>query len=667
MIWLNCVAKAVVKYGLKALMDVVPFGSVLQDIAKDAWEAHRKTPNGSSLAADIQAAAVASPAEVKQAVAEAVEANANELPLVEERQALAAYLTQVPAMIRHSLRRPSDPSGTTVPSTLSLNKPQDIVPLLPARGPRFKSGDRPHGHWVLEELLGVGGFGEVWRARHPSDESLCVALKFCLDGKAADSLRNEAKALGRVRKVGRHDGIVKLLNFYEDDPFCLEYEYVEGGDLTGLIREMHQKSSPSLHNVARWMLSLTKTVSFVHSLQPPLVHRDLKPANILVQRGTGNTFRLRIADFGISELAAKQALSEGANNTQITVGVGGYTALYASPQQIAGEPADPRDDVHALGVIWRQMLTGDLNKGRPAGSGWKVPLRLRGMKELMLELLEQCMDDVAEVRPADATDLATRLETIVDGDGGWNPPVNSNGMTFALIPSGAFLMGSPDGLPAEEAYPKHEVEITRPFYIGVYQVTQEKYERVMDWNPTHFSAAGRGKAMVEGMDTTDFPVEKVSWNEAVEFCRRLSELPEEKKAGRSYRLPTEAEWEYACKAGASTLTLFHTGKRLSADQANFNGYLNRTTAVGSYPPNAFGLYDMHGNVWEWCQDWYDEHYWKGSPRQDPPGPEDGTKRITKGGGWLSEEVYCRSANCYDAKPNTHKHHIGFRVVLVLGG
>ena len=189
---------------------------------------------------------------------------------------------------------------------------------------------------------------------------------------------------------------------------------------------------------------------------------------------------------------------------------------------------------------------------------------------------------------------------------------------------------------------QHEVSITKPFYLGVYVVTQAEYEKVMGNNPSWFSAKGDGKDKVKDMDTGQFPVEKVSWDDAVAFCKKLSELPEEKKAGRVYRLPTEAEWEYACRAG--TKTAFHYGDSLSSKQANFNGnfpyggadkgpYLGRTAKVGSYAANAFGLYDMHGNVWEWCQDWYDENYYKNSPKEDPPGPAQGLHRVVRGGGW----------------------------------
>src|SRR5262249_11368647 len=156
------------------------------------------------------------------------------------------------------------------------------------------------------------------------------------------------------------------------------------------------------------------------------------------------------------------------------------------------------------------------------------------------------------------------------------------------------------------------------------------------------SAEGGGKDMVKGLATADFPVERVSWHEAVKFCKKLSVRPAEKRARRVYRLPTEAEWEYACRAGTSTP--FHFGRSLSSRQANFDGnapyggaakgpWLRRTCKVGSYQPNGFGLFDMHGNLFQWCNDWYGRDYYKDSPRQDPQGPDEGTARIVRGGSW----------------------------------
>ncbi|NBO91642.1 MAG: TIGR02996 domain-containing protein [Planctomycetia bacterium] len=231
--------------------------------------------------------------------------------------------------------------------------------------------------------------------------------------------------------------------------------------------------------------------------------------------------------------------------------------------------------------------------------------------------------------------------------------VNSLGMRFALVPPGIFWMGSPDKEPERHSIEHlHEVEITRGFWIGVVPVTQSEYETVMGSNPSHFRAGGAGSDAVADMDTSSFPVENVNWRNATRFCSRLGRLPPERKAKRKYRLPTEAEWEYACRA--MTTTAFAFGTSLSSRHANVDGnqpggrartgpYLDRTCPVGQYLPNAFGLYDMHGQVWEWCSDYFDPDYGLESPRVDPQGPEDGDRRVLRGGSWYHYTHVSRSA------------------------
>ncbi|MHC5057024.1 MAG: formylglycine-generating enzyme family protein [Planctomycetota bacterium] len=228
-------------------------------------------------------------------------------------------------------------------------------------------------------------------------------------------------------------------------------------------------------------------------------------------------------------------------------------------------------------------------------------------------------------------------------------------MELALIPAGEFMMGNPN---YEEEYrrdegPHHLVRITKPFHMSRHEVTQSQYERVMDANPSHFKGA-------------DLPVEQVSWDDAAEFCRRLSQ-----RTGRTVRLPTEAEWEYACRAG--TTTPFHYGGSLCSEQANFNGdnpyggapkgvRRGTTMPVGSFEPNAWGLYDMHGNLKEWCFDRWDEDYYKSSPEEDPTGPASGVTRVKRGGCWYDLGSMCRSA-ARDTFPQIcSNYYIGFRVV-----
>jgi formylglycine-generating enzyme required for sulfatase activity/HEAT repeat protein len=283
-----------------------------------------------------------------------------------------------------------------------------------------------------------------------------------------------------------------------------------------------------------------------------------------------------------------------------------------------------------------------LGEGRPDPDGVDVAVQAKGKKGKK------------------AKEEPKRLE--VDVGGGVK-------MKFVLIEPGKFTMGSPksEGADYETQEKQHKVEITRPFYMGVFTVTQQEYEQVMGKNPSNFCAAGGGKDRVAGLDTASFPVEFVSWNDAAEFCKKLSE-----KTGKKFDLPTEAEWEYACRAG--TKGPFHFGDSLSSKQANFDGnrpyggaakavYLERTAKVGSYKANAFGLFDMHGNVWQWCKDNYSDDYYKDSPVKDPQGPANSTSRALRGGSWSYDAKDCRSAFRGHGEPDGRYDAGSFRVVM----
>ncbi len=234
---------------------------------------------------------------------------------------------------------------------------------------------------------------------------------------------------------------------------------------------------------------------------------------------------------------------------------------------------------------------------------------------------------------------------------------NSIGMKFVLIPAGSFLMGSPPTELEREYHegPRHRVVISRAFYLQSTEVTQAQYRKIMGKNPSRF----------KGCDQC--PVERILYDDALEFIRRLNAREKTQK----YRLPTEAEWEYACRAG--TTTPFWFGATIATDQANYNGHVvygpgrkgvwrKKTTPVGSFPPNGWGLYDMHGNVWEWCQDWWGEHYYAHSPTRDPQGPSSGEYRVLRGGDWNSVPEALRSAQRNPVPPDIPWGGNGFRVV-----
>ena len=223
---------------------------------------------------------------------------------------------------------------------------------------------------------------------------------------------------------------------------------------------------------------------------------------------------------------------------------------------------------------------------------------------------------------------------------------NSMGMKLIYIPPGEFLMGSPaneEGRYSDEG-PQRRVKLSKGFYMGIYEVTQAQYRAIMGTNPSHFQGDNN-------------PVECISWNDAMEFCRKLSS-----KEGRTYRLPTEAEWEYACRAGTQTRYSFGDSNLSLGDYALYEDNSSKKPhPVGQKKPNAFGLYDMHGNVLEWCNDFYSDSY-ANAGSTDPQGASSGQVRVLRGGCWYGNPRYCRSAYRFRNSPDNANYY-GFRVVL----
>jgi formylglycine-generating enzyme required for sulfatase activity len=223
-----------------------------------------------------------------------------------------------------------------------------------------------------------------------------------------------------------------------------------------------------------------------------------------------------------------------------------------------------------------------------------------------------------------------------------------NGVTLemAVIPGGIFMMGSPENEEGrhDKESPQHQVTVPS-FFMGKYPVTQAQYQAIMGTNPSRFKGSNR-------------PVQSADWNNAVAFCEKLSQ-----RTGKNYRLPSEAEWEYACRAG--TTTPFHFGEMITTDLANYNGNYKETTEVGSFGvANNFGLYDMHGNVWEWCQDSWHSSY-KGAPTDGSAwlDTEENTNlKLLRGGSWGYYPAYCRSAYRYNLNLDDLNVAFGFRVV-----
>jgi formylglycine-generating enzyme required for sulfatase activity len=295
--------------------------------------------------------------------------------------------------------------------------------------------------------------------------------------------------------------------------------------------------------------------------------------------------------------------------------------------------------------------------------------------------------------------MATLLVAIFFGErlcGQYREVGNSLKMSFILVPAGQFQMGSPpsekDSKPDENS---RQVTITKPFYVGKTEVTQSVFRQVMGFNPSRYQGdyvaerdPGTGRVSRE-IDTNDWPVDSVSWDHAMEFCKRLSQRPEEMRAGRTYRLPTEAEWEYACRAGTTTRFSFGDSDKgllgsgwFAANSGDRNIFSELATVqrrsevmeklsrnrcrpreVGGKAANPWGIHDMHGNVWEYCSDWYGPY--DPGPAVDPKGPPRGDEIVVRGGGWAGLAGDCRSAARDRCEPDKGEHGNGFRVVMTV--
>ncbi len=635
----------------------------------------------------------------------------------ELEEAVLELASSIPATVRERTQatlRQARRHGTAMQTVLPLGEGftemeqnEFYRSLLPARRPRFREGEsvpNANPRWRLTQLIGAGGFGEVWEVQHQPLKDR-HAVKFCQDGDSAKVLKQEAKALSKLHEeLPKHPHIVSLEDLsLDEEPYWLAFEYVNGGTLEALMRAKQFSWEEALE----LFMPIVQGMSAVH--QVGIVHRDLKPANILLT----DEGRPKIADFGIGKVMVEQEI----RHTRLAptlMGAGSFG--YASPEQMDGQPAHPADDVYSLAVILWQMLSYTLK-----------PLPMTYVQDSLedLDIPEEAKRLVLDglrprkKRPQDAGELLKRLQAV----GGRSPAEASSptapakassptapakassptapakassptadGQLFTFetvlvdrrgqvikrepgqarqvaidlgkgvklemvhIPAGTFLMGAaPNEAEAQSSeYPQHQVTL-KSFCMGKYPVTQAQWQALMGNNSSFFKGENR-------------PVENVSWQDAKAFCDRLSQ-----RTGQTFRLPSEAEWEYACRAG--TTTPFYFGETITPDLVNYDGnhpygdapkgkYRQETTPVGSFPPNAFGLYDMHGNVWEWCEDVWHENY-EGAPTDGSVWKTGGENsyRLLRGGSWDGHAVWCRAAYRRQYTPGYRLNLIGLRVVL----
>lgn len=550
----------------------------------------------------------------------------------------------------------------------------------------FQSGDVIAGRYEFVRVLGRGGMGVVCLCKDMKDEGRTVALKTVpdilrSDEASAAALREEFRGMLRLT----HDGIVTVRSLEDDEfRFYIVMDYAKGETLEDYLKK-HPK--PGLAITREVVRRLAKALDYAH--EKNMVHRDVKPANVMVQIDGETVKSLKLLDFGLG-LRIKESVSH------VSGILTGGTPAYKSPEQwrpdLYGFKLTAKTDQYALALLAYEMLDGhypfysfDITTFPNAVLSVPPP-KINGLPDAVNDALQKALAKKPEDRfdscmafaeawegaqsatsRSSNAEMPKRQQSIVTPTPLPQPPIvtsapqasaesveKKGNLTFKLaddvdlemiwIPAGTFMMGSPEDEQGRNDNEKqHQVTLTKGFWIGRYPVTQAQYKAVTGKKPSYFTG-------LFSMMKKNNPVESVSWDKAMHFCSVLNEThASEIPSGYEFCFPTEAQWEYACRG--DTTTALNSGLNL----INAEGEDPRLSALGWYDknsddkphpvgekkPNNWGLYDMHGNVWEWCRDWYDNY--PTGVVTDPIGPSSGSYRVCRGGAGDCTAKYCRSA------------------------
>ncbi|AFZ02100.1 bifunctional serine/threonine-protein kinase/formylglycine-generating enzyme family protein [Calothrix sp. PCC 6303] len=579
----------------------------------------------------------------------------------------------------------------------------------------MQPGTTLRNRYKIIKLLEEGGFGETFLAEDlnipidPKPRCVVKRLKTAnLKAEDLEWLKNAfAKEAATLYNLGRlHPQIPGLSEYFQvGNEFYLVQDFIDGVELTNIMTP--GKKIPEVA-VIQLLTEILEVLAVVH--QENIIHRDIKPQNIMRRKADG---KIILIDFG----AVKQIMVKNTGQTSLTVGIG--TPGFMPVEQIMGKPK-LASDIYAVGMVGVQALTGIpphlLDDDEDGEVIWQDKV---SVSSRFVDLLGKMVNSRASQRYQSAAEALEAMKLLSQPvNKSPNPPQNQpiaptviispglplqvfqfqtvtvdkrgkvtkrgekqarffveklgNGVSLEMveIPGGTFMMGSPEteaGTRDNES-PQHRVTVPR-FFMGKYVVTQAQYQAIM--KKGMIGQIFGGNSSNSDPDPSDFkganrPVETVSWDDAVGFCQKISQ-----KTGKTYRLPSEAEWEYACRAG--TTTPFYFGETITTDLANFDGnhtyayapkgvYRKETTEVGKFPPNAFGLYDMHGNVWEWCQDSGHSNY-NGAPTDGNAWIDNNQNKLLRGGSWYNYPKVSHSAYRYIITREYRKNNVGFRLVF----
>jgi formylglycine-generating enzyme required for sulfatase activity len=460
----------------------------------------------------------------------------------------------------------------------------------------------------------------------------------------------------------RHPHLLSLFGAWERDRYLIVAMQLAEHSLLDRLRQATAAGHPGIPGaeLRKYLAESAEGVDHLN-IDRAIQHRDIKPHNLLLVGGS-----VQVADFGLARVLAHTFATQ----------TGVHTPHYAPPESFE-EKLTRWSDQYSLAVTYCQLRGDRLpfqgNAAQVLNAHLTKAPDLTMLPPAERPVVARALQKDPKQRWPDCRTFAGELDSRLSGT---TPPpptedvvtlfpeiTNSLGMKLVFVPRGTFWMGDRGS--------QTQVQVPRDFYLGAFPVTQGQWYAVMGNKPSYFSRGGGGADDVKGFydaDLMQFPVEQVSWDDAQEFLRRLN--AREQAGGFLYRLPTEAEWEYACRGGATSQTdcafdfyLARPGNDLSAEQANFDGrnpagsaprgqYLARTSQVGSYPPNRLGIFDMHGNVWEWCED---------------PFEAGGSARVLRGGSWHDYGAYCRASHRHRREPSFRNIYLGLRLAAVPAG